>query len=160
MQSLVMPHLLFRHLLSRLRHARDRMVWGRAGAYQRNADTTWLLCEIMDGPSPRTTPWYAPWWLLQGVTPPVFPDKAPPFLGEASGILWVGDGPMRGLMRVTVQAGSYPLPLDVLQLPGAGMFRLTLDHPRSDRLETRPSANMPDSAEGLNATAVVLQICG
>lgn len=158
MHTLVIPCPVFRRLLGRLRRAPDHTAWGRVGVCRHNVDTTWLLRDVIDMPHDlsATAVWYDPLWHFQLLTyPPTASEDLQ--LGRLPGVvgtLGIGSGPLRGAVWGTVQAGRHHLPLDVLQLVGAGMFRLLLTHPQAACQGTPSVPDMPDTDASLTSTAL------
>lgn len=130
MHTLVIPCLLFRQILSDLRHAPEHTGWGRVGESRLGADITWLARDVI-----REHPRHAnasvmsePLWEFRLVThPPAAADaRRFPRLSTVVGTLWIGAGPMRGAVWGAVHLDEHSVPLQELYLVGAGMYRLTL----------------------------------
>jgi predicted dinucleotide-binding enzyme len=158
MHTLVIPRLVFRSLLARLRRALDHTAWGRVGVCSHSMQTTWLMRDVIEAPHdlPDAAVWHDPVWHFQLLTHPPMTSKGAQLrrLPGTVGTLGVGDGPLRGTLWGAVQVGRHHLPLDVLQLVGPGMFRLVLARPPAAFQETPSTFNVPDAAVSPTAPAL------
>ena len=158
MRSLVIPRLIFRRLLGLLRRAPDHSAWGHVGVCSHSLETTWLLRDVIEMPPdlPDTNAWHEPVWHFQLLTHPSTVSEGSRlrrFPGTV-GTLGVGDGTLGGAIWGNVQVGRHLLPLDVLQLVGAGMFRLVLTRPQPAFQEAPSAFTVP--AAVVSPTATVL----
>lgn len=155
-QTLVVPYMLFRHMLRHLRQAPQAVGWYRAGRSRMGDDTRWLMrYALREQPRIRqVTAVSAPIWhcrlLTQSAT--IESELVVPGAPGVVGSLLIGDGLLRGFLWGAVRTEQGEVPLDSLCLVGPGMNQLPLAQPQAsmagaDTLPLLPVYDGPLSLE-------------